>query len=323
MSDSSKNPQATDETGLRIVSDFSLALLGKGASPVLDEMVSRSLAQIQSNRTSGLIQSGSELVAPLKAGDEREFEIAPGVKIVMCWIPPGDFLMGSPEDEEGHSDYEIQFSVKITQGFWLAKTQITQAQWRAVMGNNPSDFEGDDLPVEHVSWNDICGDASRTGGFLGKINHFGSVDGRFDLPSEAQWEYAARAGTTSPYAGDLDEMAWYCENSDDETHPVGLKKSNDWGVHDMLGNVEEWCADWHDWYDVNAVEGPTGPSLGSGRVLRGGCWNCVAESCRVASRNLNSPSRHVDQFYGGHFGFRIVCNSVLESTRIEEIQQKQ
>jgi formylglycine-generating enzyme required for sulfatase activity len=206
-------------------------------------MVNRSLAQIQTNQTSGLSRSGGELVAPLKAGDEREFEIAPGVKIVMCWIPPGDFLMGSPEDEVGHRDNETQHRVKITQGFWLAKTPTTQRQWSAVMGNNPSHFKGGDLPVEQVSWSDICGGESRAGGFLGKLNQFASAGGKFDLPTEAQWEYACRAGTTGPYAGDLDEVAWYHANSRLRTHPVGLKKSNDWGLNDMHGNVCEWCAD--------------------------------------------------------------------------------
>lgn len=204
MSDSSKNFQASEETGLRVVSDPSLALLSKGAAPALKEMVSRSLAQIQSNRTSGLIQSGSELVAPLKAGDERKFEIAPGVKIVMCWIPPGKFLMGSQ-----YNDNQTLKCVQITNGFWLAKTQTTQAQWRAVMGSNPSYFRGDELPVEHVSWIDICGDETRTGGFLGKLNQMLSGNVRFDLPTEAQWDYACLAGSKEFLSTPLDEIAWY------------------------------------------------------------------------------------------------------------------
>ncbi len=307
MSDSSKNSQAAEETGLRVLSDTSLALLGKSASPVLDEMVSRSLAQIQSNRTSGLIQSGSELVAPLKAGDEREFEIAPGVKIVMCWIPPGDFLMGSPEDEEGRGDDETQHRVKITQGFWLAKTPITQAQWRAVMGKNPSFFRGDNRPVETVSWHDICGNESRKGGFLGRLNQLASADCRFDLPTEAQWEYGARAGSNGPYAGDLDEMAWYSKNSGEETHSVGLKKANGWGLHDMPGNVREWCADWFAKYNVNAVEDPSGPPLGLGRVYRGGSWNNGANGCRLANRYNFNP------FYTyNNLGFRIARSSVSQ-----------
>jgi formylglycine-generating enzyme required for sulfatase activity len=306
MSNSPKIPLAAEETGLRIVSDSSLALLPKGAAPALEEMVSRSLAQIQINQTSALGQSGGELVAQLKAGDEREFEIAPGVKIVMCWIPPGKFLMGSPEDEEGRWDDEIQHLVKITRGYWLAKTPTTQAQWLGVMGSNPSHFKGDDLPVERLSWNNICGDASRTGGFLGKLNQFGSADGKFDLPTEAQWEYAARAGTTGPYAGDLNEMAWYYGNSGGKTHPVGLKKANGWGLHDMHGNVCEWCADWYDEYDTNAVLDPIGPASGLSRVFRGGRWYDFADDCRVADR-YDGPSNICNIM-----GFRVARSSVSQ-----------
>lgn len=301
IENSKENSQATEESSLRIVRDSSLALLAKGASPALEEMVSRSLAQIQINQTSVLGQSGGEPVAPLKAGDEREFEIALGVKIVMCWIPPGEFLMGSPEDEEGRYDDETQHRVKITRGFWLAKNQTTQAQWRAVMGYNPSGFKGSDyLPVEQVSWNDICGDESRIGGFLGKLNQSGSTDGRFDLPTEAQWEYACRAGTTCLYAENLDEIAWYGENSDRKTHPVGVKTANGWGLHDMQGNVWEWCADWYDECYTNTVLDPAGPATGSGRVLRGGGWYGGTFSCRIAVRNGYDPVGA-----GNNFGFRI------------------
>ncbi len=303
MPNSPEIPLAAKETGLLIVGDSSLALLGKGTSPALEEMVSRSLAQIRANPASGLSHRSGELVAPLKAGDEREFEIAPGVKIVMCWIPPGEFLMGSPEDEDLEED-ETQHHVKITQGFWLAKTPITQMQWRAVMADNPSHFKGDDLPVEQVSWDDICGDELQPGGFLGKLNQFRSADGRFALPTEAQWEYAARAGTTGPYAGNLDEMEWYDENSGGETHPVGLKKANNWGLQDMQGNVWEWCADWCDDYDMNVVEDPTGPTLGVYRVIRGGCWCDDAIGCRVARRNEFPPPVNFNII-----GFRVTCSS--------------
>jgi formylglycine-generating enzyme required for sulfatase activity len=307
MSDSLEITQSAEEAGLQIASNSSIALLPEGAAPALEEMVSRSLAHIRANPASGLSQSGCELVVGFRAGDEREFEIAPGVKIVMCWIPPGEFLMGSPEDEEGRFDDEIQHRVKITRGFWLAKTQTTQAQWWAVMGNNPSPFEGDDLPVEMVSWNDICGDASRTGGFLGKLNQSGSTDGRFDLPTEAQWEYACRAGTTGPYAGDLDEMAWYDKNSGKTTHPVGLKKANSWGLHDLHGNVWEWCLDWFGGYNAEASEDPAGPFLGRARVIKGGCSGIIAYGCRAAVRSGTSPS---ESHYA--IGFRIARSSLSQ-----------
>ncbi len=267
--------------------------------------------------------SGSELVEQLKAGEEREFEIAPGVKIVMCWIPPGEFLMGSPDYEERRDDGVFQHRVKITRGFWMSKYQTTQAQWRAVMGNNPSYFEGDDLPVETVSWNDICGDNSRTGGFLAKLNQFGSIDGRFDLPSEAQWEYACRAGNAAPGADDLGEMAWYGENSGGETHPVGLKQANDWGLHDMLGNVWEWCTDWDgcdgcgyckeceeleelEELEEYVIEDPAGPVNGSNKMMRGGCLDSISSDCRITSRDLYHELVKIESI-----GFRVIYYSVF------------
>ena len=196
--------------------------------------------------------------------------------------------------------------VKLTQGFWLSQTEVTQAQWRAVMGNNPSGFQGDDLPVEAVSWNDICGNEARTGGFLGKLNQLQFTGGRFDLPTEAQWEYAARAGNTGDDDGNLGAKAWFGDNSDSKTHPVGQKQANAWGLHDMQGNVWEWCADWNADYSTSAATDPTGPASGSYRVFRGGSWSGSANYCRVASRSYNiSPSS--TSYY---FGFRVARSSV-------------
>jgi len=266
------------------------------------EMINRSIAHIQTSKALAVPQR--------RAGDECEFEIAPGVKLVMCWIPPGEFLMGSPEDEEGRPkgrlDSEAQHRVRITQGFWLAKTQTTQAQWQAVMGSNPSCFKGGDLPVEQVSWLDICGDESATGGFLGELNRRSPAGGRFHLPTEAQWEYACRAGTTGAYAGDLDEMGWYWDNRDDQTHPVGLKKPNAWGLHDMHGNVVEWCSDWYGDYDMGEMIDPSGPASGAGRVVRGGDLGYCAGYCRVAFRgDYGGPTGSINVI-----GFRIARSSV-------------
>ncbi|MEN9974948.1 MAG: hypothetical protein RLZZ282_954, partial [Verrucomicrobiota bacterium] len=236
---------------------------------------------------------------PLVAGEERDFEIARGVRVRMCWIPTGEFLMGSPAGEVEHEEDETQHRVAIRQGFWLAKTETTQAQWRAVMGNNPSAFKGNDLPVEKVSWNEIAGPS----GFIEKANQAGS--GRFSLPTEAQWEYACRAGTTGPAAGDLDAMAWYSKNSGGETHPVAGKKPNAWGLHDMLGNVFEWCADWYGDYPSGPVTDPLGAVSGSYRVRRGGGWGYDAGYCRVANRRNSYPT-------GSYFsiGFRLARSSV-------------
>jgi formylglycine-generating enzyme required for sulfatase activity len=268
-------------------------------------MVSRSLAQIQTN---------TELVEPSRrAGEEQEFEIAPGVKIVMCWIPPGEFLMGSPEDEPFREDNERQHLVTITQGFWLGKYPVTQAQWEAVMGSNPSHFRGSNLPVESVSWNDV----SQPKGFLERVNLHAGASGIFLLPTEAQWEYACRAGTTTALNSgknltadmescpNLDEVAWYRENSGITTHPVGQKKANAWGLHDMHGNVWEWCADWDGKYVDGTLVDPRGPESGSNRVVRGGSWNNYAGDCRVAGRNYFIPS--ISYL---NFGFRMARSSI-------------
>jgi formylglycine-generating enzyme required for sulfatase activity len=234
------------------------------------------------------------------AGDQFEFEIITGVKLTMCWIPAGEFVMGNSKQSD-----TPPHTVNLTQGFWLSQTEVTQAQWRAVMGDNPSHFKGDDLPVESVSWNDICGNEARTGGFLGKLNQLQPTGGRFDLPTEAQWEYACRAGKTGDDDEDLDAKAWYWENSASKTHPVSQKQANTWGLHDMQGNVWEWCADWKADYPTSAVTDPTGPDSGSVRVIRGGGWSGGAHRCRVAIRNYDNPSYTIS-----NIGFRVARSSV-------------
>jgi formylglycine-generating enzyme required for sulfatase activity len=233
-----------------------------------------------------------------RVGEERVFEIAQGVKLTMCWIPAGEFVMGSSKQSDA-----TPHPVKLTQGFWLSQTEVTQAQWRAVMDNNPSNFIGDDLPVESVSWNDICGNEARTCGFLGMLNRLQPDGGRFDLPTEAQWEYACRAGNTGDDDGYL--IAWYDNNSDSKTHPVGQKQANAWGLNDMQGNVGEWCIDGHENYPTSAATDPTGLASGSYRIVRGGGWNNPDNNCRVANRNYYNPS---NSYY--NIGFRVVRSSV-------------
>jgi len=291
-----ENPEPGTKAGLIVRPDSGLAILPGAGTSAMAEMINRSIAHIQTSKALAVPQR--------RAGDECEFEIAPGVKLVMCWIPPGEFLMGSPEDEADHHDDETQHRVRITRGFWLAKTQTTQAQWQAVMGSDPSYFKGGDRPVGRVSLLDICGDESASGGFLRELNRRLPAGGRFYLPTEAQWEYACRAGTTGAYAGDLDEMGWYYDNSDGQTHPVGQKKPNAWGLHDMHGNVWEWCSDWYGDYDMGEMINPSGPASGSRRVYRGGDWDDYAGNCRVARRG-NGPT-----ISGVCFGFRIARSSV-------------
>ena len=194
--------------------------------------------------------------------------------------------------------------VGITRGFWLGKYEVTQRQWQAVMGNNPSRFRncGGDCPVERVSWNDVQE-------FIKKLN--GRSEGsRYRLPTEAEWEYGARAGTdtyvgdiTNPRGNDpvLSRIAWYAENSGRRSHPVGRKAPNDWGLHDMLGNVWEWVGDRYGGYPGGAVADPNGPRSGSIRVYRGGSWNYFARYCRSANRDGRSPGyRYFD------LGFRLL-----------------
>jgi len=212
--------------------------------------------------------------------------------------------MGSPESEEDRKDDEGQVRVVLSKGFWMGKTQVTQEQWQAVMGYNPSRFKQPNRPVERVSWHD-------TQEFLQRLNLLiGNASGeKMSLPTEAQWEYAARAGQTGMYTGgNLDDVAWYYKNSGRKTHAVGAKKANAWGLHDMLGNVSEWCHDWRENWRVRGLLGgidPEGPSAGSGRVIRGGCWRNCAKFCRVARR------RGVNPVLSRNFiGFRVVRGSV-------------
>jgi len=214
-------------------------------------------------------------LAGAHAGDLRAADLGGGVKLLLCGIPAGTFTMGgSGSDEKKHE-------VTLTKPFWLGRTEVTQGQWEAVMGNNPSHFKGKDLPVEQVSWDDAQE-------FCKKLNEKSLLPAgwQWALPTEAQWEYACRAGTTGDYADSLDDMAWYSANIDSKTHAVATKKANAWGLHDMHGNVWEWCADRYGAYPTGAVTDPTGSNSGSIRVARGGSWNCVGAGCRSASPQL-------------------------------------
>ena len=212
----------------------------------------------------------------------------------MRLIEPGTFVMGSPEDEEGRFEREgPQHKVTLTEGFWLADAPCTQAVYDAVTGKNPSKFEGTDRPVEQVTWDDAQV-------FLQALNQ--KLPGlQAGLPTEAQWEYAARAGTTDARYGEVDVIAWHDGNADGQTHPVRQKQANAWGLYDMLGNVWEWCHDGARSYDHSHAYDPIGPMHeGTRRVLRGGSWNFPAQRVRAAFRGGNAPSsRH------SNCGFRL------------------
>jgi formylglycine-generating enzyme required for sulfatase activity len=220
-----------------------------------------------------------------RAGETKTIALPGGAEMEMVWCPPGRFRMGSPNGEEGRYDNETLHEVTLTEGFWLAKHPVTQKQWQSVMGNNPSWFKGwfnGNLPVEHVSWNDAQEFCQKAG---------------LRLPTEAQWEYACRAGSTGPYVGNgcLGDMGWYEDNSGGKTHPVGTKQPNAWGLCDMHGNVWEWCADWYGAYPSGSVTNPAGPREDSDRVARGGSWGYGARDCRSACRHHSDPaSRYSD-----------------------------
>lgn len=234
-------------------------------------------------------------------------------------IPPGTFIMGSPLDEIGRESDETQHSVIISKGFFISETEVTQEQWKKLMGDNPSGFKnlGLDRPVEQVSWNDSMA-------FIDKLNNVEGTD-KYRLPTEAEWEYACRAGSTSAFSGGeitetscktipaLAGMAWYCANAKSETHPVGTKTPNAWGLYDMHGNVHEWCLDSCTrssvWTRRTGVitntykDGVIDPvsSEGELRIFRGGCWNQSSRYVRSADRNYFRPIARRT-----YIGFRVV-----------------
>lgn len=211
----------------------------------------------------------------LESGTKKMFPLQGGGEIEMVYCAPCTFTMGSPADEEGRSEDETAHAVTLTKGFWIGTHEVTRRQWRAVMGRNPPGTEGDDLPVTSVSWYDCVAFARKAFKQGGR------------LPTEAEWECACRAGGTDPFAGTLDEMAWYLGTSRSVLHPVGEKKPNAWGIADMHGNAWEWCADIYGDYPAEAVTDPTGASEGTTRVMRGGWAKSLARKCRSSARGAS------------------------------------
>ena len=252
-------------------------------------------------------------------------------------IPAGTFTMGSPEDELGRYSGETQHQVTLTQDYYIGVFEVTQKQYELVMGSNPSTYKGDTRPVERVSYNTIRGStkgaqwpsssAVDATSFMGKIRSRTGLT--FDLPTEAQWEYACRAGTTTALNSgknltatkscpNVAEVGRYRYNQDDgkggsKHTKVGSYLPNAWGLYDMHGNVWEWCLDWYDSYSTTSASDPVGAGAGSDRVLRGGYWgNNNARFCRSAQRGTDSPSdaNHTPSSVRDHIGFRAVCLSL-------------
>ena len=233
-----------------------------------------------------------------KAGDKKTITLPGGAKMELIWCDPGTFTMGSPASEVGRFEDELQHKVVLTKGFWLGKYEVTQAQWKSVMGNNPSKFNGDNHPVDTVSWTDCQR-------FIRNVN--AKLDIAMRLPTEAEWEYACRAGSDGAVSGNgvLGDMAWYEVNSSHQTHDVGSNKPNAWGFYDMHGNVLEWCQDWFLQSDTTAAEAidPMGPVTGSFKMMRGGCWFYYARDCRSAYRLKRDPDLR-----NSIYGFRVACS---------------
>lgn len=222
-----------------------------------------------------------------------------GVKFTMVPVEGGTFTMGATSEQGSDAEEDEKPAHKVTlSDYYIGQTEVTQALWEAVMGSNPSFFEGDNLPVEQVSWNDCQV-------FIQKLNQL--TGKQFRLPTEAEWEYAARGGRKSQgykYAGgnNIGSVAWYTGNSGIETHPIGTKQANELGIYDMSGNVYEWCSDWYGDYTSSSQSDPQGPSSGSGRVGRGGDYGSSAGYCRVSNRYGILPGCR-----GDNLGLRLSC----------------
>jgi formylglycine-generating enzyme required for sulfatase activity len=259
--------------------------------------------------TNGLPDPTGTVLADLTPGAVNRFyravaEPKASVPDGFVWIPPGTFVMGSPGGEEGRLDSEVQHTVVFTLGFWISDHETTQAEYLAVMGVNPSSFKGMDRPVEQVTWDDAvlyCEKLTQRERLAGRITE----QQAYRLPTESEWEYAARARTTGARHGELDAIGWWRGNSFDPTRPVKQKQANAWGLYDMIGNVWEWCGDWYGDYPTGSVTNPTGPGSGSKRVIRGGSWSSYTRSARSGERYGQFPG-----FRDSDMGFRPVLGAV-------------
>ena len=238
------------------------------------------------------LRSGKPSVPGNATIRSKVLDLGGGVKMEMVFVAPGTFMMGA---DNGNKNRRPVHKVTLTKGFWLGKYEVTQKQWQYVMGNNPSKlFKGDALPVNMVSW-EACQE------FIKKVNRKLGGD-RIRLPTEAEWEYACRAGTDGDFGGTgrLYDMGWNKEVSGGKIHPVGQKQANAWGLYDMHGNVWEWCNDLWGEYPQEDVSDPVGPSSGAERAFRGGSWGSPMNWCTSAYRWKSKPS-NADE----HAGFRL------------------
>jgi len=230
-------------------------------------------------------------VAPFE-GQMQTIDLGGGIGMTFVRVEPGSFLMGSPVAEGERDEDETPHLVTLTKAFWMARTEVTQAQWKAVTGVYPRKFTGDDYPVESITFTGALK-------FIATLNE-SHGERTFRLPTEAEWEYACRAGGDGPFHGQLEQIAWFAANAGDGPHPVATRLPNAWGLYDMHGNVREWCADLYGPYPEGTSIDPTGPAEGHNRVFRGGSWSSRQRFCRTANRNKMPPNGR------GNLGLRLV-----------------
>ena len=239
----------------------------------------------------GLVGALTVMAQEVKPGKAEVIDLRKDVKLEMVLVPAGKFMMGSPASEKGQRKDETQHEVTLTKPFYISKYEVTQEQWESVMGKNPSEEKGKKLPVTNVSWND-CQE------FIKKLN--ASTKGGYRLPTEAEWEYACRAGTSTAYSFG-DSLTKSDANIDGfGSKAVGSYKANAFGLYDTHGNVDEWCEDWHDDYPAGAVIDPKGPGTGTYRVLRGGSFDLGVSVARSSVRVGSTPTNR-----GSYLGFRL------------------
>ena len=281
-----KDGYATDRKSVSISEGQTASITGTLVSNAVASSSSNTLGY--SSGSSSMASGSNTITIPVKDG----------ISIDMVRVEAGTFTMGATAEMKiPWDDEKPTHRVTLTNDYYIGKYEVTQALWKAVMGNNPSSFKGDNLPVEEVSWDD-CQD------FISKLNR---ITGKtFRLPTEAEWEYAARGGNKSrgyQYSGssNLSDVAWYKDNSGSKTHTVGTKQPNELGIYDMCGNVWEWCQDWYGKYSSSSQVNPTGAASGSSRVNRGGCL-IDARDCRSSCRGNNTPGSR------GYLGLRLVLS---------------
>ena len=229
----------------------------------------------------GLVGALTLMAQEVKPGKAEVIDLGKDVKLEMVLVPAGKFKMGSPASEKERSDNETQHEVTLTKPFYMGKYEVTQEQWEGLMENNPSKIKGAKYPVTNVSWED-CQE------FIKKLN--AKPNGGYRLPTEAEWEHACRAGTTTAYSVGDSLTKSDANINGESTKAVGSYKPNAFGLYDLHGNVWEWCEDWHGDYPAESVTDPKGPATGEGRVLRGGSFNTYVSRARSSDRNIITPS---------------------------------